>query len=339
MKQYINIDKSSRLSSLINIVGERNIDYILAANNLARTPSIGQAFFNKCQEAIQDDSNIVNWQRKSTILNTLTESSDVFETAALLSESGWKVLSKLSTFPNMLLIPDTVSIPTTADMLGNGIAVGRTVYDATMHALENAPHYIQPSIFNEYSATRANNVITYSTTDGVSNPWQMFPIPWGDVSLYSSLAGTSLDIPAYPEELSDGRKANYTTMPDLVYTYEPWYLYQSSGPRSNTYQFNLHRDMWSGDHSDGKANELIRFCEACCYPRFTGSVVNAGTVSLYVKGRTVIHGIVEDVNVTWDGPILQDGWYAHFTLELTITEVSEQALDFDTVRAMPLIGQ
>ena len=60
MKQYINIDKSSRLSSLINIVGERNIDYILAANNLARTPNIGQAFFNKCQEAIQDDSNIVN---------------------------------------------------------------------------------------------------------------------------------------------------------------------------------------------------------------------------------------------------------------------------------------
>ena len=77
MKQYINIDKSSRLSSLINIVGERNIDYILAANNLTRTPNIGQSFFNKCQEAIQDASNVVNWQRKSTILNTLTESSDI----------------------------------------------------------------------------------------------------------------------------------------------------------------------------------------------------------------------------------------------------------------------
>ena len=101
----------------------------------------------------------------------------------------------------------------------------------------------------------------------------------------------------------------------------------------------MHRDMWSGDHSDGKANELIRFCEACCYPRFNGAAVNSGTVTLYIKGQPLISGIIEDVTVHWDGPILQDGWYGHFTLEITITEIASRALNYDVVKSMPLIGQ
>lgn len=339
MQQYIGINNTTRLSQLSDIVGSRNLDYVLAANDLKRVPNIGAAFQNKCQEKISDyGSETVSWQKKSTILNTLTESSDVFETAALLSENGWKVLDSLNTFPNMLAIPEFITLPDSVDVLGNGIAVGKSVYDRAMSQLEGDTHTIDPGIFNEYSTMRNNTILDYDTTNGNSTLWQFFNIPWGDITLYSSISDDSIDIPAYPEEMDDGRKANYTTMPDLLYNYEPWYLYQSSGPRSNTYKFDLHRHMWSGDHNDGKANELIRFCEANCYPRYNGAAVITGTVTLYIKGRAVITGILESTSVHWDGPILDDGWYAHFTLELTITEISDQALNYDVVKALPLIG-
>ena len=340
MQQYLSIDRNDRLVDISNIVGDRNLDYVLAANDLGRTANIGRIFYDKCQDVIQQyASDTVDWQKKVTILNGLTQSSDVFETAALLNESGWKILSALHTFPGMLALPESITIPDSVRILGNGEVVGKVIYDQAISALQTPPHYINPSIFNDFSSTRSANILNYTPNSSISSPWQAFNIPWGDITLYSSLSDDSVDFPVYPEEVSDGRKSNYTTMPDLLYTYEPWYLYQSSGPRTNTYRFDMHRDMWSGDHSDGKANELIRFCEACCYPRFNGAAVNSGTVTLYVKGKTLISGIVEDVNVAWDGPILQDGWYGHFTLDITITEISKRALNYDVVKSLPLIGE
>lgn len=339
MQQYITINRSSRLVDIANLVGDRNLDYVLAANDLTRGANIGAQFQDKCHKILSEQQGqTVSWQRKSAILNRMTQDSDVFETAALLNETGWKILSALGTFPNMLVVPESITLPSRVDILGNGLAVVKTVYDQAISGLETPPHYIDPSIFNEFSTTRVNNIVDFGVSSAPSNPWQAFNIPWGDITIYSSLSDSSLDIPVYPEEVQDTRKANYTTMPDLLYTYEPWYLYQSSGPRSNHYTFKMHRDMWSGDHSDGKANELIRFCQACCYPKFNGSAVNSGTVTLYIKGETLISGILEDVSVSWDGPILQDGWYAHFELQLSITEISNKALNYDVVKAMPLIG-
>ena len=335
--QFLRISENSRLTDLSSIVGDRNIEYLLSANDLSRSANIGQQFYQKCKEYI-DSTDSVDWQRKSTLLNGLTEDSDIFEIAALLNESGWKLLSSLGTFPGYLKVPESIVLPDSTSLLGNNVHIGKNVYDKAMLGLSNPPHTIDPGIFNEYSTIKASNIIdTMSYTS--NNNFQFFPIPWGDVTFYSSLSDTSIDLPCYPEEISDNRKANYTTMPDLLYTYEPWYLYQSSGPRTITYSIFAHRDMWSGDHTDGKANELIRFFEANCYPEYNGSAVNTSTVTLYIVGRPHITGILEDVSVDWEGPILSDGWYAAFTLKFTITEISSQALNYNVVRNMPLIGE
>ena len=127
-------------------------------------------------------------------------------------------------------------------------------------------------------------------------------------------------------------------MPDLLYQYEPWQLYNSSGPRTNTYLFHFHRDMWTGDHRDGKANELIRYCEANCYPEFNGSAVNVPTVTLYIAGSPLIHGVMTQVDTTWDGPIGLDGYYLNCELSITITEVSETALNYNVIKGKSLIG-
>lgn len=335
--QFLQITNSTTLSDLSDVVGPRNTEYLLATNNLSWQPNIGRQFY-QMQQYVIDNSEDVTWQRKSTILNRLTSDTDVFETASLLSESGWKVLSELDTLPNTLKIPETIEVPSSTSIIGDGIPIGRSIYELAMNGLSNPPHAIDPGIFNEYSNVKATQLIDPSSSYGSGDVFQYFNLPWGDITLYSSLSDSFVDFPVYPEELEDSRKANYSTMPDMLYQYEPWYVYTGSGPRSNSYTFKMHRDMFSGNHSDGQANDLIRFCEANCYPEFNGSAVNVSQVSLYIVGNLLINGILTDVSVKWNGPILSDGWYASFELTLTITEVSQQALNYNSVRNLPLIG-
>lgn len=333
--QYISINKDTTLVDLADRVGDRNVETFLAINGLTRSPNVGEQF-SIMVENILSTGSTVDWQRKSTILNKFSGDSDIFEKAALLDSNSWKVLDALETFPNRLKVPETITLPSASDILGNGQGVDSRVYENAMNSLANEPHTIDPGIFNQYS-TIQNTQITGSVSQTSTNT-TLFNLPWGDITLYSSLAGDSIDIPVYPEELEDSVKANYTTMPDLLYQYEPWYVYQSSGPRSNSYTFHMHRDMWTGDHRDGKANELIRFCQAACYPEYSGSAVYSDTVTLYVKGSALITGILTAVNVKWSGPIGLDGYYLDFELVLDITEVSEQALSNSVVRAKSLIG-
>lgn len=334
--QFLKIKPGLKLQELSDLVGERNTEYVLNANQLSRTPEIGKAFSDVCDTKTSESKN-VEWNRKSSILNSFVSDSDVFETAALLRDSDWKLLSNLGTFPNMLRIPDSIVLPDTVDILGNGEGVKKSIYKKAMNQLSTPPHSIDPAIFNEYSVQKPSRILDY-TSNSNSNVFQYFRIPWGDVTLYSSLDNSKIDFPVYPEEIQDQVKANYTTMPDMLYQYEPWQIYQSSGPRSNTYTFSFHRDMWTGDHRDGKANELIRFCEACCYPEYNGSAVNTSTVTLLVAGRPLIVGIMNDVSTRWDGPIGLDGWYLHCELQISITEVSTTPLNYSVVKQKPLIG-
>ena len=333
--QYLSINNDTTLRDLSDRVGDRNVETFLAINGLTRSPNIGEQFSNKTQ-TILSSNMAVDWQRKSTILNKFSGDSDIFEEAALLDNNAWKVLDALETFPNRLKVPETITLPSSTDIIGNGQGVDSRVYWNAMNLLATDPHIIDPGIFNQYS-TIQNTKITGSVSPS-SNNTTLFNLPWGDISLYSTLAGESVDIPVYPEELEDNVSANYTTMPDLLYQYEPWYMYQSSGPRSNSYEFHMHRDMWTGDHRDGKANELIRFCQAACYPEYNGSAVYSDTVTLYVKGSALITGILTNVGVEWSGPIGLDGWYLEFKLTLDITEISENALSNSVMRAKSIIG-
>lgn len=333
--QYILINKGTTLVDLADRVGDRNVETFLAINGLTRAPNIGEQFTSMVANILSTGPT-VDWQRKSTILNKFSGDSDIFEEAALLDNNSWKVLDALETFPNRLKVPETITLPSATDILGNGQGVDSRVYENAMNSLATQPHTIDPGVFNQYS-TIQNTQITGSVSQTSTNT-TLFNLPWGNITLYSSLAGESVDIPVYPEELEDSIKANYTTMPDLLYQYEPWYVYQSSGPRSNSYTFHMHRDMWTGDHRDGKANELIRFCQAACYPEYSGSAVYSDTVTLYVKGSTLITGILTAVDVKWSGPIGLDGYYLEFELVLHITEIAEQALSNSVVRAKPLIG-
>ena len=331
--QFLKFPTNSTLSTISNLVGDRNVEYVLATNGLSRSVRVGNEYTNLCNNAREGSS--VNPQRKITLLNKYTQDSDVFESAALASEDDWKVISGMNTFPGYLSIPDTITLPDSSDVMGNGIPVTNAIYRSTISQIQEQ-NRVDPAIFNTFSSIKSSKITTLEFSNNTQNYW--FRIPFGEVTLYSSLSGESIDFPAYPEELSDGTSGNYTTMPDLLYQYEPWQVFTGSGPRSNTYKWMLHRDMWSGDHNDGKANELQRFCKACCYARYDGSTVLSDIVSLYIHGQNLITGIMTSFEVNWSGPILDDGYYAVMEISIGITEVSKSALNFDSVRSQPLIG-
>lgn len=341
--QFLSIDSNTTLSQLNNRIGTRSVDSVLQLNSLPRVHNIGKAFDDMSNDIAQSYTEVdadgrvsheVSYKRKINLLNTLTSDEDVFEVASLQDESGWKLLSNVGTLANYLRIPSTLVLADGADILGGtGVSINKTVYYKAMQYL-NAGQNIDPVIFNTYSDRQG----TTNTGNVVASALQWFKIPWGEVTLYSSLSGESMDFPVYPEQYEDERHANYDTMPELLYQYEPWQVYKSSGPRSNTYTFKMHRDMFTGDHRDGKCNELIRFCEANCYPYYSGSVVQTSTVTLYIAGKPLITGILTSAKSSYSGPIGLDKFPLYVELNLTITEVSAEPLNYYSIKRKGLIG-
>lgn len=342
--QFLKISKNMTLSDLGNRVGSRNVDTVLQYNSVNRTHNVSKSFNTMAKQKISEyveyaadgnPTNEVSYQRKATILNTLTGDADVFEAAALQDSDGWKLLSTVGTLPEYLKMPSTIVLPDSTDILGGaGSAIGKTVYNLAMSYLTNNRD-IDPVIFNSYDSRKGTSVTGNNTSNDV---FQYFKIPWGTITLYSSLSDDFRNFPVYPDNWDNNVQANYDTMPDLLYQYEPWQVYKGSGPRSQSYTFKMHRDMWTGDHRDGLCNDLIRFCEANCYPEYNGAAVNTATVTLYIAGQALITGVMTSVKTAYSGPIGRDKAPLFVDLTLSITEVSAEPLNYQSVARKGVIG-
>lgn len=351
--QFLSVSESTKLSDLNSILGDY-MDQFLHLNGIERTPNVGKAFYQSCHEAIAAAGD-VSYERRATLLNGFVSDSDLFEQVALMDDNGWKLLDSKNVIPGSMLVPEGVDIADSTEVSGNGVQVDSITYNKAIGYLNNHEN-IDPGIFNSYNTVLANtrNSTLYSEdkTSATASPldtiyagspsskdtFQWFHIPWGEVTIHFSLDDTSYDFPVYPVELSDGARANYTTMPDRLYQYEPWQVYNSSGPRSIKFNFHFHRDMWSGDHRDGKAYALIQACKAACYPDYKGSAVNTTMATMYIAGNEVINGIVTDVSVDWSGPIGIDGWWLECNLGISITEVAVTPLNYNWVKQQRILN-
>lgn len=336
MNRFLKVDSDITLSKLNNLVGRTNADLILAANGLKRSVNIGRQLIDK-QTAAKSRADVGIEDRIST-LNSYLSSADIYEELATMSSDAWKVMKYTGTLMNMVAVPESVDLPGIPGMLGYSTEViTKTLHDKVVNAIRfSREHVADISLFNKLSRSVA--VMNVGSSSKSADPFQWFKIPWGDMSLYSSISNQSVDFPVYPEEIQQNAQANYGEMPSILFQYEPWQTYESSGPRSEQYTFHMHRDMWSGDHRDGAANKLIRFCEANCYPDYNGSAVNTAIVTLFVKGVPLIRGVMTNQSVNWKGPIGSDGWYLEFDLSITIKEVSAIELNYHSVMNKPLIG-
>lgn len=339
--QYLYIDKNDSLLDISRIVGSNNIEYLLAENRLTRTPKIGKAWQDKCNEIINTTPE-VSKERKIALLNSCLDSLEVFEKACLMDEAEWKVFSVLQAFIDAIRIPASIYVPSSARVLGSAIIsstelIGTALYKAVMRSVAEEGT-INPEIFNSINSSPSYKVTGDNVRPEQVVPQYSFNIPWGKIQMYSSLLNEMVDFPAYPEQVNTSRHATYTSMPDTIYQYEPWILYENSGPREQELSFHLHRDMWTGNHLDGQANKLIRFCEANTFPRYSGSAVLTPTVRLYIDGKLFISGVLTATSTNWSGPLGHDNWYLEFNLSLTIQEVSDKPLNIDSVYSTGLIG-
>ena len=334
--KFIQTNATTTLSDLRDAVGATNLSTVLAMNSLPRVPNVGQYIAERDRQIIQSTGN-VSIDFKKNALDRASGDSDVFEAMSLMNEGGWRIYSQTNSLPGTCKVPDSLKLPLSQNVLGNNQRISKTIYTKVMNDVSKDPYFTEPETFNSYYANKSTQIDDISSTSS-QNIFQFFKIPWGKMTIYSSLADDFKDFPVYPEEISDSAKANYQQMPEMIYQYEPWMLYTSSGPRICNYTFTFHRDMWTGDHRDGKANELVRFCMANCYPEYNGSSVNTSLVTLYMNGEVLIHGILTDVGVEWSGPQGLDDFYLICKLTLSITEIAPEPLNFQTVMNKPLIG-
>lgn len=355
--QYLTIKKDDTLLTISRIVGRQNCDLVLNENGLLRTPYIGKQYYSKCADYLSANPDlIISADRKKALLNNLTDNEEIFEKACLMDDDGWKIFSAFQSFPDAIKVPESIVLPYSSRVIGSSfgsgvirigsnvtvndsLGVDPPIYKSVMEALTTEGE-IDPSIFNKVNVTKPVSLVSNGGTVRRETrvPQYAYSLPWGKIQIYSSLLDRTLDIPAYPEEMETERNANYTSMPEIIYQYEPWVVYQSSGPRDQSIEFHLHRDLWSGDHRDGKANELIRFCEANTFPKYTGSTVLTPIVKIYVAGSTFISGVLTKTRVSWSGPLGLDNWYLEFKLSLSIQEVSDIALNIDKVSRLGIIG-
>ena len=332
--QYLTITKDMSLSDLSDIVGERNVDTVLNANMLDRAVDIGEEFYDRTIADIPVDP-----QKKLNILNQFVGDSDLYEKAALGSERDWQALDQFNCFTDAIRVPVEIQLPNSEGILGNGEPVSDRLYGDCTESLKR-DGYIDASIFAEYSTSALGSSFGVTTNGSAQNGdlSQWFAIPWGAVVLTSSIGEEFLYFPVYPESIDDGVAANYEEMSEMLYQYEPWKVYKSSGPREISFTFKFHRDMWTGDHRDGLANQLVRGCEANCYPEFDGSLVNVPIVTLYIEGENFISGVMTNCKTHWYGPIGLDGFYLFCELSFTIVEIAQQTLNYTTIRNKGLIG-
>ena len=338
--QYLKMPTNMTLSQFSSIVGERNVDSVLNTNGLTRAVNIGKKFSDMVQKAVTATTAAVSPVQQLNILNQFVGDSDLYEKAYLGTEDDWKVLAQHNCFTDAIKIPSEVTLPMSTSVLGNGEAIPNNIYKACTKSLSGDTPEIDPTIFSEYNASFSGNTYSITVSGGKSSgePFQWFKVPWGEVCLYSTLSKELLYFPVYPEELDDGYPAQYDEMPEMLYQYEPWKVYKSSGPREITFNFHFHRDMWTGDHRDGRANALIRGCEANCFPNYNGSLVHTALVTMYIHGQNFITGVMTDCKVKWDGPIGLDGFYLNCNLSISITEVSPEPLNYTSVKNKRLIS-
>jgi hypothetical protein len=281
----------------------------------------------------------VDYQQKLNILNQFVSDYDLYEKSALGSENEWRHLAQYNSFSDALRIPEDVHLPPSEGVLGNGEPVPPNIYRECTRSLKDE-HYVKPTIFAEYNAAYSGSSygVTSTGIHPAREPFQCFVIPWGEVCLYAHLSDDMIYLPVYPEGFDDGTTGNYEEMPEMLYQYEPWKVYKSSGPRELSFTFEFHRDMWTGDHRDGRANSVIRRCEANCYPDYNGSLINVPIVTLYIHGQNFITGVMTSCKTSWDKPIGLDGFYLMCKLSFSITEVSPVALNYEVVRNKGLIS-
>lgn len=225
--------------------------------------------------------------------------------------------SILGSMPGCLIVPDAY--------VDDVVAVSGHTQQAVLHDLllrevrddlrADAPKLDIPLIETEFGETQDN--------------WYWKPT--GDVTIQIE-GQTSLEIPCFPESVSDSTSATWSQEMTTYQHYEPQNTYNKSGPRVVTCTFKIHRAMWDGNQDSGKAEELVAYMQSACYPNYDTQASEPPRVTLIIGKSIRIVGILTTMETTYSGPIGPDNKYDCIDINISITEESDNVLSTDAVR-------
>ena len=136
-------------------------------------------------------------------------------------------------------------------------------------------------------------------------------------------------LPNWPDNLMDSSSASFASSTPLGRS-APIFSYSNSGPRSISFQFELHREMldqvngYQPGSSMNLVDELAREIQAAVLPNYAASqkMVDPPMVACRVGNEIYIKGIINgQVSVSYSDPILYNDKYAVVTIGFTVTEV------------------
>lgn len=156
--------------------------------------------------------------------------------------------------------------------------------------------------------------------------------PTGDVTIQVE-GEQPLEIPCFPESVSDNTSATWSQEMTTYQHYEPQNTYHKSGPRVVSCTFKIHRAMWDGNQDSGKSEELVAYMQSACYPDYETQASDPPRVTLIIGKSIRITGILTTMDTTYSGPIGPDNKYDCVDINISITEESDNVLSTQAVRS------
>lgn len=145
---------------------------------------------------------------------------------------------------------------------------------------------------------------------------------------YFHHTGTKIIIPVDPTSLSDGMSANWSSNTPLSRS-APIQSYGSSGPRTMQFSFQVHRDLCNEYNNLGEdaVDKWITNLDQAVLPDYMsqGKIVNPPVVSVKIRDEIYIKGVVSNVSITYDLPIINYGGknkYAVVNIQFSVVETT-----------------
>lgn len=304
-----------------------NADEILRLNNLPNPKcphdtirnQLYNADFDKIQalEKLGTDLRYHEYYQVGAVKANLTDQVKA-EAISNMTPSEFIKYQNLGTIPGYMIIP--------SDMVDS---------------VEPIPNYLQYQILQKNSIAdiqeviRKNNPdidIPYTDNAGLGSEDNWYWKPTGEVTI--QIEGEEvMEIPCYPEEVSDNVTATWSQEMTTYQHYEPQNTYKQSGPRILTCLFKIHRAMWTGNQDSGDSEALVAYIQSACYPDYDTQAAEPPRVTLIIGKSVRIVGILTSMDTKYYGPIGVDGKYDCVDVSISITEESDNVLSTKAVRS------
>lgn len=150
-------------------------------------------------------------------------------------------------------------------------------------------------------------------------------------------------LPQFPESINDSTSVNFNSS-EILGRSAPIYTFSSSGPRSVTFTFNLHRELLSNiditpnsfglEDNEKIIEELVNTIQAAALPKYTSTskMINPPIVAVRIGDQIYIKGVISgSVSVTYSLPIV-DNKYSRCEISFTVNEIDPY--DAESVRTI-----